>query len=98
MSPRTSPRVLARAAATGPRREGDDRTPHGGDASRRPGNKMTEESAGGVVVVVCGVALYNWARVRFPVVVDEGEPTTPRPQTLLETVSPRQRFSPKDVV
>jgi len=62
------------------------------------GNKMTEESAGGVVVVVCGVALYNWARVRFPVVVDEGEPTTPRPQTLLETVSPRQRFSPKDVV
>ena len=33
-----------------------------------------------------------------PVVVDEGEPTTPRPQTLLETVSPRQRFSPKDVV
>jgi len=27
---------------------------------------MTVESAGGVVVVVCGVGLYNWARVRYP--------------------------------
>ena len=30
------------------------------------GNEMTAESAGGVVVVVCGVGLYNWARVRYP--------------------------------
>ena len=30
------------------------------------GNEMTVESAGGVVVVVCGVGLYNWARVRYP--------------------------------
>ena len=27
---------------------------------------MTVGSAGGVVVVVCGVGLYNWARVRYP--------------------------------
>jgi len=31
------------------------------------GNRMTAESVGGVVLVIAGVIVYNWARARYPV-------------------------------
>lgn len=41
------------------------------------GNEMTKESAGGVGVVVAGVGLYNWARVRYPApAADDEVPST----------------------
>jgi len=42
------------------------------------GNEMTRESLFGVAVVVFGVCLYNWARVRYP---SDAPPPPPPPPT-----------------